>query len=56
MSIAHEGHQEIVKSKQLLQEKVWFPGIDNFVIEAIDKCIACQANGQENKPDPLQMS
>ena len=28
VSIAHEGHQGIVKTKQLLREKVWFPGID----------------------------
>ena len=49
VSIAHEGHQGIVKTKQLLRDKVWFPGIDNFVKEAIDECIACQANDQENK-------
>ena len=24
--------------------------------QAIDKCLACQANGPENRPDPLQMS
>ena len=28
VSIAHKGHQGIVKTKQLLREKVWFPGID----------------------------
>ena len=56
VSLAHEGHQGIVKTKKLIREKVWFPNIDNFVKEAIDKCIACQANSPENKPDPLQMS
>ncbi len=24
--IAHEGHQGLVKTKQLLREKVWYPG------------------------------
>ncbi len=26
--LAHEGHQGIVKTKKLLREKVWFPGIE----------------------------
>ena len=56
VSIAHEGHQGLVKTKQLLREKIWFPGIDNTVKRVIDKCIACQANGPSNHPDPLQMS
>ena len=56
VSLAHEGHQGLVKTKQLLREKVWFPGIDKYVKRVIDTCIACQANGPENRPDPLQMS
>ncbi len=56
ISIAHEGHQGLVKTKQLLREKVWFPNIDSFAKRLIDTCIACQANGPENRPDPLQMS
>ena len=31
VDIAHEGHQGVVKTKQLLREKVWFPGIDSIV-------------------------
>ena len=56
VSIAHKGHQGLVKTKQLLREKVWFPGIDKYVKRVVDTCIACQANGPENRPDPLQMS
>ena len=56
ISIAHEGHQGLVKTKQLLREKVWFPGIDDNVKQKIDKCIACQANSSGSHPDPLQMS
>lgn len=44
------------QTKHLLREKVWFPNIDKYVKESIDKCIACQANSPENKLDPLQMS
>jgi transposase InsO family protein len=56
VAIAHEGHQGLVKTKKLLREKVWFPGLDTMTKDAIDSCLACQANGPENRPDPLQMS
>ena len=53
IDIAQEGHQGLVKTKKLLREKVWFPGIDNEVQQKIKKCLACQANGPKNSPDPL---
>ena len=56
VSIAHEGHQGLVKTKQLLREKIWFPGIDDTVQRMMKNCIACQANGPSNHPDPLQMT
>ena len=56
ISLAHEGHQGLVKTKRLLREKVWFPKIDSIAKRLIDTCIACQANGPKNRPDPLQMS
>lgn len=40
-------------SLKLLREKVWFPRIDKKVAQMIDECIACQANSQENRPQPL---
>ena len=43
--IAHEGHQGLVKTKQLLREKVWYPGIDKLAKNAVDTSILCQANG-----------
>ncbi len=30
IDIAHESHQGLVKTKSLLREKVWFPGIDEM--------------------------
>lgn len=29
VELAHIGHQGVVKTKSLIREKVWFPGIDN---------------------------
>ena len=56
ISIAHEGHQGLVKTKQLLREKIWFPRIDDSVKQKLDKCSACQDNSSGNHPDPLHMS
>ena len=53
LALAHEGHQGIVKTKQLIREKVWFPNIDREVEVLLS---ACQANGPNTKPDPLTMS
>ena len=56
MELAHEGHQGLVKTKQLIREKVWFPGIDKEVKQVIDYCTPCQANTSSLCPSPLQMS
>ena len=38
IELAYQGHQEIVKSKALIREKVWFPRIVALVEEAIKTC------------------
>ena len=43
MDIAHD-HQGIVKTKAMVREKVWFPGIDQMVEDKVKTCMACQAN------------
>ena len=56
VNLAHEGHQGIVKTKSLLREKVWFPGIDKMAEETVKRCIPCQATGPDLAPEPLRMS
>ena len=56
VEIAHEGHQGVVKTKQLLRGKVWFPGIDRIVERRIKQCIPCQATSMSNLCDPVNMS
>ena len=46
LKLAHQGHQGIVKTKQLLRSKVWWPGIDNDAEQLINSCLACQATGR----------
>lgn len=44
--LAHEGHEGIIKTKKLLREKVWFPGIDKL----FERCVAeCKYSLSSNK-------
>ena len=56
ISLAHEGHQGLVKTKKLIREKVWFPGIDRQVEAMIAGCIECQAVVPDHTQEPLHMS
>ena len=56
IDLAHEGHQGIEKTKSLLREKVWFPGINSEVEKKVKSCLACQATTIETKREPLNMS
>ena len=56
VELAHEGHQGETKTKRLLREKVWFPGIDKLVRELCDSCVACQAAVVDNRKDPVEMT
>ena len=56
LAIAHEGHQGVVRTKQLLREKVWFAGIDVKAEKLIAQCLPCQASTPQQKSEPLKMS
>ena len=56
LQLAHEGHQGIVRTKQLLREKVWWPGIDKDVEHLILSCISCQAQSSQSCPQLLTMT
>ena len=56
VNLAHEGHLGLVKTKKLIREKIWFPGIDELTKRIVDSCIPCQANGPESHPEPVQMT
>ena len=43
VKLAHEGHQGLVKTKQLLRQKVWFIGSSKLVEEICRSCLPCQA-------------
>ena len=56
VNLAHEGHQGITKTKSLLREKVWFPGIDKMTEAAIKRCVPCQAAIPQTTYEPLKMT
>ncbi len=58
VDLAHIGHQGIVKTKRLLREKVWFPGIDKLTEEKITNCHPCQAStpASSKLSEPLKMT
>ena len=56
LNLAHESHQGIVKTKQLLREKVWWPNIDKDVFDLIKTCHACQVTSIPPREPPVVMT
>ena len=54
LELAHEEHQGIVKTKQRLRSKVWWPGIDNAMERKCCTCHGCQLVGQPSRPPPIE--
>ena len=56
LSLAHENHQGIVRTKQLLRQKVWWPSIDTEAENLIKACLPCQSTMPQPVPEPLHPS
>ena len=56
IEICHEGHLGIVKSKQFLRSKVWFPNIDKKMEAKYKRSLPCQATVSQKPRSPLQMT
>ncbi|GFN97816.1 hypothetical protein PoB_002432200 [Plakobranchus ocellatus] len=56
IDLAHEGHLGIVKTKQLLREKISFPGLDAKVEAKVRNCISYQSCSDTHTQEPLRMS
>lgn len=53
IDLGHEGHQGIVKTKERLRTKVWWPGIDKDVEKRVRSCHQCQIVGERSVPEPM---
>lgn len=56
ISLAHDTHQGIVRTKQRLREVYWWPGMDAQVEAAIKACVTCQSHDKSavTRTSPLQ--
>ena len=54
LKLAHETHQGIVKTKQFLRARFFWPGMDQDVERLIKSCSACVVNQPLNRYTPLQ--
>ena len=54
LDLAHEGHQGVVKTKQRVRSKVWWPGIDREVEQRCKVCHGCQIVSGQPCPEPMK--
>ena len=40
VALAHEGHQRIIKTKELVRAKVWFPKVNDKIETAVRQCFS----------------
>ena len=56
LELAHEGHQGIVKMKERLRSKVWWPGVDKDAEQKCRECYGCQLVTKETIPPPVKIT
>ena len=54
VSLAHEGHQGVVKTKERLRTKVWWPGIDREAEKLCAECYGFQRVTKHVPPPPVK--
>ncbi|KAJ8030723.1 hypothetical protein HOLleu_27209 [Holothuria leucospilota] len=52
LHIAHESHQGITRTKQLLRQLYWWPLLDRQVEDLVKGCVICQSNDKSIKTQP----
>ena len=56
IELGHEGHQGMSKTKSLIQQFCWFPGLDAKVERQVKECLACQATQPNRYHEPIKPS
>ena len=58
LDLAHAGHQGVVRTKQLLRDLAWWPGMANAAAALVKDCNICSCKDsvlvQQARPAPLQ--
>lgn len=53
ITLAHEDHAGITKSKQRMRSKLWWPQMDKEIEEHVKFCHPCQLVAQPAHPEPM---
>ena len=56
VNLAHEGHQAVVKTKERLRTKVWWPGMDCEAKKRCAECFGCPLVTKNVPPPPLKLT
>ena len=56
LKLAHECHMGIVKTKAMMRDKVWWPGIDADIDDLIKNCIPCISMNDKSNVVPMQFT
>ena len=56
VELAHEGHQGIVKCKQRLRTKLWWPRVHDDVEKFCRSCVDCVRVSTPDAPEPMTMT
>ena len=56
VELVHEGHQKLVKTRDLLRSKVWFSRMNSLVDSVMKRCVPCQVATLKPSREPLQMT
>ncbi|KAL1487798.1 hypothetical protein ABEB36_015553 [Hypothenemus hampei] len=56
INLAHKGHLGIIKTKQILRTKVWFPNLDVLTEAFVKTCSVCQAVTKSEQRNPIVSS
>ena len=54
---AHKmGHLGITKTKRLVRDKYWFPGMDGLIEELLSQCFECKVTTKQRRSEPVKMT
>jgi transposase InsO family protein len=56
LSLAHEGHLGVTKTKQQIRTKLWWPEMDSDVEIKCKRCPSCQLVSSLDPPEPIVVS
>jgi hypothetical protein len=53
LALIHEGHLGVEKSKALVRQTLWWPGMSRMIEGTVSSCAVCCANRHQQSAEPL---